>query len=101
VLDLGCGTATLTILVKQAHPDADVIGLDGDPRVLEIAKSKITRAGLDVALDFMRRLEEASDTIDGMLPGMFVDAGFEHVEESARYRTVFGTLTLYQARKPG
>ncbi len=24
VLDLGCGTATLTILVKQAHPDAEV-----------------------------------------------------------------------------
>lgn len=27
VLDLGCGTATLTLMVKAAHPDAEVVGL--------------------------------------------------------------------------
>jgi len=46
VLDLGCGTATLAILIKESHPEAEVIGLDGDPKVLEIA-----RAGLDITLD--------------------------------------------------
>jgi len=40
VLDLGCGTGTLTILVKQMHPDAEVIGIDGDPRILAIARAK-------------------------------------------------------------
>lgn len=29
VLDLGCGTGTLTILIKQMHPEAEVVGLDG------------------------------------------------------------------------
>jgi ubiquinone/menaquinone biosynthesis C-methylase UbiE len=37
-LDLGCGTGTLTIMLKQAVPGALVTGLDGDPEVLSIAK---------------------------------------------------------------
>lgn len=50
VLDVGCGTATLAILVKRAHPDARVVGLDGDPKVLAIARRKIAAAGVDVEL---------------------------------------------------
>lgn len=49
VLDLGCGTAVLTIMIKQAHPDADVVGLDGDPSVLAIAKEKVNKARLQIA----------------------------------------------------
>jgi trans-aconitate methyltransferase len=45
VLDLGCGTATLTLLIKQTHPEAVVIGLDGDPKVLEIGRTKARQAG--------------------------------------------------------
>jgi SAM-dependent methyltransferase len=30
VLDLGCGTGTLTILVKLLYPDANVVGLEGE-----------------------------------------------------------------------
>ena len=48
VLDLGCGTATLTILVKQIHPDAEVVGLDGDTQVLEIGRAKAAKAGVDI-----------------------------------------------------
>lgn len=51
VLDLGCGTATLTILIKKAYPGAEVTGLDGDPKILEIAGTKVARAGLDISLD--------------------------------------------------
>ncbi len=40
ILDLGCGTATLTILVKQKHPDTRVAGIDGDKSVLAIARAK-------------------------------------------------------------
>ena len=40
VLDLGCGTGTLAVMLKRAHPDADITGLDGDSRVLEIARKK-------------------------------------------------------------
>lgn len=166
VLDLGCGTATLTILIKKTHPEAEVVGLDTDPKILEIAKAKVAKAGLDITLvqgmafelpypdgsfervlsslvlhhlttedkkrtlkevfrvlrpagelhvaDFgkphnalmylisliMRGHEEVSDNIKGLLPEMFREAGFDHVEEFARYATIFGTLSLYRARKP-
>jgi ubiquinone/menaquinone biosynthesis C-methylase UbiE len=40
VLDLGCGTGTLTLMLKHAHPEAEVTGLDGDPQVLDIAREK-------------------------------------------------------------
>ena len=51
VLDLGCGTGTLTILVKQTYPTSDVTGLDCDPEVLQIAREKAASAGVEVALD--------------------------------------------------
>ena len=50
VLDLGCGTATLTILLKKSYPHADAVGLDGDPDVLGIARRKVNAAGVDVTL---------------------------------------------------
>ena len=40
VLDLGCGTGTLTLMIKHAQPKADVTGLDADSQVLEIARAK-------------------------------------------------------------
>jgi ubiquinone/menaquinone biosynthesis C-methylase UbiE len=40
VLDLGCGTGTLTLMLKSTHPEAEVTALDGDPQVLDIARAK-------------------------------------------------------------
>lgn len=50
VLDLGCGTATLTIMLARACPEAEIVGLDGDPRALAIGRDKVARAGLRVEL---------------------------------------------------
>src|ERR671924_629326 len=50
VLDVGCGTGTLAIMAKRAHPDATVVGLDGDPKILAIAARKVAAAGLDIPL---------------------------------------------------
>ncbi len=52
VLDLGCGTATLTMMIKQAHPEAEVIGVDGDPEVLAIGREKAAGAGVGITLDY-------------------------------------------------
>jgi len=165
VLDLGCGTATLTILLKKAQPEAEVVGFDGDPKILEIAKEKVAKTGVDIHLDYgmafelpypdnffdrvvssmvlhhltrenkartlkevfrvlkpdgelyvadfgkpqnllmsltsliTRRLEETADLIKGSLPDMFRDAGFEQVEKTGQFMTVFGTFALYKAQK--
>lgn len=51
VLDLGCGTGTLALLIKSHHPKADVFGLDADPKVLEVARAKAAKGGLNVRFD--------------------------------------------------
>ena len=51
VLDVGCGTGTLAILVKTECPDARVVGLDGDPKALAVARRKVAEAGVGVALE--------------------------------------------------
>ena len=50
VLDVGCGTGTLAMIAKTRHPEARIVGLDGDPEVLGIARRKIERAHLDIEL---------------------------------------------------
>ncbi|MFO1289875.1 MAG: class I SAM-dependent methyltransferase [Nitrosomonas sp.] len=50
VLDVGCGTVTHTIRVKQAHPEAIIHGLDIDPNVLEIAQQKIEQNKIELFL---------------------------------------------------
>jgi ubiquinone/menaquinone biosynthesis C-methylase UbiE len=50
VLDVGCGTGTLALLVKRTHPDTEVLGLDVDHRILEIARRKALNEGLNIAL---------------------------------------------------
>lgn len=40
ILDLGCGTGTLTLMLKRSHPDANVTGMDGDTEILTIARDK-------------------------------------------------------------
>jgi len=163
VLDLGCGTGTLTLMLKRAHPEAEVTGMDGDPQVLDIAREKsrgtnihwdeglasslpypdsvfdrvvtslvihhlVTgdkrRAFKEIyrvlkphgelhVLDFgapysfltrfmttyMRRLEEAADNFDGLIPRFVTEAGFGEAKEAQHFVTVFGPLSLWRAVK--
>lgn len=50
VLDIGCGTGTLALMVHEMRPGARVTGLDIDPRILAMAQRKIARAGADIAV---------------------------------------------------
>jgi ubiquinone/menaquinone biosynthesis C-methylase UbiE len=48
ILDLGCGTGSTTLLLKQAFPQAEVIGLDLSPYMLAMAEYKAQQAGLEI-----------------------------------------------------
>src|SRR5574341_682926 len=165
VLDLGAGTGTLAIMIKQIQPEAHIAGLDSDTEILAIAREKASRAGVDITFDLgnasalpypaesfdcvvsslvfsllsredkqlaireayrvlrrggelhiadfgpphtrwgrcvaplMRRFERMADNLDGCLPAIFREAGFENVVEVARFATVFGTLAILYGRK--
>ena len=51
VLDLASGTGTLSIMVKQKIPGGEVIGIDGDPEIIEIAELKSKKANVDISFD--------------------------------------------------
>jgi len=50
VLDFGCCTATLTIMVKEMYPEAKVTGIDVDREILDRATQKLKEKKLDIFL---------------------------------------------------
>jgi SAM-dependent methyltransferase len=51
VLEFGCGTGNLAILIKRLHPHAEVVGIDPDPKALARPQRKAGREALSVQLD--------------------------------------------------
>jgi len=71
ILDLGCGTGSTTLLLKQAFPDAEVIGIDLAPYMLVVADDKARRANLNI--QFTQANAERTS---------FLDASFDLVTAS-------------------
>ncbi len=92
VLDLGCGTATLTLLVKQRHPEAEVVGLDGDPWVLAIARAKAARASAAIAFDqgLAFRLPYPDGSFDRVLSSLM----FHHLTREHKLRAMQEVLRV-------
>lgn len=86
VLDLGCGTGTLAISLKQRDARAAVTGLDADPEVLSRARRKAAEA--DVQLDFVEglstRLPFPDDHFDVVLSTLF----FHHLTLEDKQRSL-------------
>ena len=96
ILDLGCGTATLTIAMKVACPDAEVLGLDGDSRILEIAERKAAEAGVIFSLDqgYSYALPYAEKSFHRVVSSLF----FHHLTTENKRRTL---TEIERVLKPG
>ncbi len=173
VLDMGCGTATLTLMLHEAGPETTVIGLDIDDKALAIARRKAAAAAANIrfvqgrldalpdapdlapgsfdcltsslVFHHLSRSEKADalanalsllkpggrlvigdwgrapnalmrgafylvqmldgfattqDNVDGRLPDFIHEAGFTGIQEPHRFSTLFGSYSIYTARKP-
>lgn len=84
VLDVGCGTGTLLLLAAQAAPEALLVGVDIDDRIVERARRKIAIAGLPI------RLERASATElpygDGSFERVLSTLAFHHLTRDEKAR---------------
>lgn len=96
VLDLACGTGTLTTWLKQQQPDAHIIGVDGDPTILQIAKRKAERAGVALHLD--HALSTALPYPDGHFDRIVSSLFFHHLSWADKQRTA---VELFRVLKRG
>jgi SAM-dependent methyltransferase len=85
ILDLGCGTGTLAIQVKQREPGAEVVGLDADPAMLSQAREKAERAGVELTLTegFSNELPFEDGSFDRVLSTLF----FHHLDPEPKRQT--------------
>jgi ubiquinone/menaquinone biosynthesis C-methylase UbiE len=51
VLEVGCGTGTLAVMIKRRFPGIDVTGIDPDPRAVGRARQKAQRTALSIRFD--------------------------------------------------
>lgn len=85
VLDLACGTGTLTAWAKQRVPGVRITGLDADPEVLERARAKAAAAGLQITFDqgLSTALPYEEQRFDRALSSLF----FHHLDRDAKARS--------------
>ena len=86
VLDVGCGTGTLAILIAQTHQGVSLIGVDPDPKALSRAARKVARAGLAVRFD--RGFGDALPYPDGSFDRVFSSMMFHHVPKDEKPRVL-------------
>lgn len=86
VLDLACGTGTLTVLIKNAAPQAEVVGIDGDPKILEIAREKARAGNFEIRFDegMSFDLPYAGETFDRVVSSLF----FHHLTRENKLKTL-------------
>ena len=82
LLDVGCGTGTLSVALAHRFPGARVVGLDADGAALAIARAKA--AGARVLIDFEQafadRMPFPSGSFDAAVSSLF----FHHLTYAAK-----------------
>ncbi len=96
VLDLGSGTGTLAIWIKQRQPLLDITGVDVDPAILAIAARKAKKAHVDVHFDRAPSYELPSPAahFDRVVSSLF----FHHLSWQDKMRTA---RELFRVLRPG
>ena len=96
VLDLACGTGTLAIMAKQRYPSLQVIGLDGDPAILQRARLKAAKQQASIGFEhgYATALPFADASFDRVLSSLF----FHHLLPADKHQTF---AEIYRVLRPG
>jgi ubiquinone/menaquinone biosynthesis C-methylase UbiE len=86
ILDIGCGTGSLVVMIRRLFPDVTVVGLDPDPKALARARRKAARKGVPIQLDqgFADALPYPEASFDRVLSSMM----FHHLEDDQKEKAL-------------
>ena len=96
LLDLACGTATLTIALKKKFPEAETHGLDGDAKILSIARRKAEASGAEI--NFSEAFSTAMPYDDEYFDAVATSLFFHHLTPGNKRKTL---LEIRRVLKPG
>ena len=82
VLDVGCGTGSLLLQIRESLPQVDLTGIDPDPKALARARRKAERRGAPIRFDqgFADSLPYPDAAFERVLSSMM----FHHVESDEK-----------------
>jgi ubiquinone/menaquinone biosynthesis C-methylase UbiE len=81
ILEIGCGTGNLTIKAKRARPEAEVTGIDPDPKALTLARRKARDlTGISFEQAYAQQLPYPDGTFDRVLSSLML----HHIDEDAK-----------------
>lgn len=86
VLDIGCGTGSMAVLIKRVHPGAEVVGIDPDPAALSLSRRKANRAGLSI--EFHRGFADHMPYADASFDRVFSSFMFHHLDPDEKRATL-------------
>ncbi|CCH57670.1 Menaquinone biosynthesis methyltransferase ubiE (plasmid) [Fibrisoma limi BUZ 3] len=96
VLDVGCGTGTLALLLHRQFPDASVFGLDGDEKALAIARQKHAVAGWPIVLE--QGLSTALPYPDGSMDLVTCSLLLHHLSDADKQQSI---REMHRVLSPG
>ncbi len=93
ILDIGCGTGQLMLAVSEHFPQANLIGLDPSPKMLEVARE--ATAG-KAAISYEEGNAEELPFEDGSFDTVITSLSFHHWEDHQK-----GLIEVRRVLKPG
>src|SRR5262249_2026632 len=96
LLDIGCGTGTLAVLIKREQQDVEIIGIDPDPKALARARRKAVRAG--VAIQFDQGFGDGLPYADASFDRVIASFMFHHLPAEEKVKTLGA---IRRVLKPG
>ncbi len=96
VLDLATGTGDLALLIARAAPSSRVVGLDPSQKMLEIARTKVEKAGLGERVELVLGDAETLPFADATFDGVSIAFGIRNVPNRPRALAEMARVT-----KPG
>ena len=96
ILDVGCGTGTLTLRAKtKTGQEGSAFGIDASPQMIEVARRKAsnTRSDVTFKVGVIEALDFADDTFDVVLSSLMM----HHLPEDVKQR---GLMEIRRVLKP-